>query len=284
VADFADHRVLRFNTPFTNGQSASVVLGQTNFTSNAAAAPPTASSLNSPASVTVDRSGNVWVADLENNRVLRYAPPFSNRQAASLVIGQPFFLSKSAPSPPTAASLRNPRGVTVDSNGHLWVVDLNNRILQYAPPFANGQPAAVVIGQSDFVSNSGPNPPTASSLAVPGGAVAFAGDRLWVADTGNNRVLAYAPASDTPPFADRLAPMSPPDFPLKVLVERGCAESFAGRCLRQDIVRLCVGGNCFIPLPPSPPPPCVRCDLGIGVATGAVLGAIGAWLLGRRRP
>jgi sugar lactone lactonase YvrE len=289
VTDDANNRVLRFNAPFTNGEPASMVLGQANFTSGSAATPPTASSLNSPSSVAVDSSGSVWVADFGNNRVLKYSSPVTNGQAAALVIGQTVFTSSSTPTSPSASSLRQPAGVAVDSNGHLWVTDRgNSRILEYDPPFANGQAASVVLGQSDLVSNALPAPPTASSLAGPLGAVASGAQQLWVADFGNNRVLAYTPAGDGGGGGrgggeGTLNPISPPDFPYKVTAEIKCVESFGPLCLQLQIVKLCVGGNCFGPLPPPTPPPCVRCLLGASFVAGALVGGIGAMVLIRRR-
>lgn len=288
VTDETNNRVLRFNAPFTNGGPASIVLGQPNFTSSSAATPPTASSLNSPESVAVDSSGSVWVADFGNNRVLKYSSPFTNGQAASVVIGQSVFTSGSTPTSPSASSLRQPAGVTVDSSGHLWVTDRgNSRILEYDAPFANAQAASVVLGQSDLVSNAMPAPPTASSLAGPWGAVAFSGQQLWVADHDNNRVLRYDPPSGDG-GRGRVGEgtgyqLSPADFPYKVTAEIKCTESFGPLCLQSQIVKLCVGGNCFSPLPPPNPPSCLRCFLGASFVAGALLGGIGAMVLMRRR-
>jgi sugar lactone lactonase YvrE len=285
VADTGNNRVLRFDAPFKNGQPASIVLGQPNFTSSSAATPPTASSLNRPQSVFVDASGNLWVADSWNHRVLRYSPPFTNGQAATTVIGQPFFTSASVPAASTAVSLRLPRGVHFDPSGSLYVTDANNRVLGYDPPFANGQAAATVLGQSDFVSVSNPSPPTASSMGAPYGAVAFAGRYLVVADATNNRVLGYTPPVVDTPVEGIL--ISPEDFPLKVTAEWGCAESLVGACLRRELIRLCVGGQCFGPPPPEPPI-CARCHVRNGAAAGAAggiaLGVVGMFMLGRRRP
>ena len=52
------------------------VLGQANFTTATAAT--TQSGMHYPSSVFIDSSGNAWVADYGNNRVLIYVPPFSN--------------------------------------------------------------------------------------------------------------------------------------------------------------------------------------------------------------
>jgi sugar lactone lactonase YvrE len=282
VADYDNSRVLRFDAPFTNGQPASIVLGQPDFTSSSAGTPPTASSLNKPESLAVDSAGNLWVADTANSRVLMYRPPFQNGQRASLVVGQALFNSSTAPNPPTAFSLRYPRSTRFDPSGSLWIADTSNRILGYDPPFANGQAAATVLGQADFVSVSAPNPPTASSLRFPFGPVAFSGRYLVVADTGNNRVLAYTPPVVAPtPIEGNI--ISPPDFPVKVTSEWGCAESLVGICLRREIIRLCVGGNCFGPMPPPTPPICARCHLGAGAAAGAALAVAGMFLFRRRR-
>lgn len=90
------------------------------------------------------------------------------------------------------------------------------------------------------------------------------------------------PPPAPPPDSANLVPMSPPDFPYKVTFEEQCVESIGRLCLRKEIVRVCVGGNCF--RPPTPPPPiCVRCALGAGLAAGAALAAVGAMLLARRR-
>ncbi len=72
VAD-GNNRVLEYHTPLTTDTVADVVLGQPNFTSNTANnGGVSASSLYGPHGVAVDTAGNVYVADLYNNRVLVY--------------------------------------------------------------------------------------------------------------------------------------------------------------------------------------------------------------------
>jgi len=77
VADFANHRVLRYHSSNGNccgspSATADVVLGQTGFTSNVPGSG--LNQLNSPAAVRVDASGNVYVADSANNRILIFQP------------------------------------------------------------------------------------------------------------------------------------------------------------------------------------------------------------------
>jgi NHL repeat len=58
-----------------------------------------------------------------------------NNAAADLVLGQPNFTTNTFPTPlPSANSLRDPRGVAIDSNtGKVFISDsANNRILRYS--------------------------------------------------------------------------------------------------------------------------------------------------------
>src|SRR5438045_490710 len=55
---------------FSNGEAASVVLGQVDFTHNGVATNRTGMSF--PRDVAFDSSGNVWVADTLNNRFLEF--------------------------------------------------------------------------------------------------------------------------------------------------------------------------------------------------------------------
>jgi YVTN family beta-propeller protein len=79
--------------------------------------------------------------------------------------------------------------------------------------------------------------------------------------------------------------VSPHDFPYKVTFETKCTSSLAGVCLRRDVIRVCVGGNCFDVPPRTTGPICVRCWVGVGALGGAAVGALGAGMVfyARRR-
>jgi len=198
--------------PATTGTTtAERILGQSDFGANAASGGETG--LSGPASIALDGNGNsahLYVADTRNNRVLGYrdAAAFSNGAAADLVVGQQNFCSTAcnAGGKAGAATLCSPSGVAVDSEGNLYVADSgNNRVTEYADPFsafaADQQSAGFiaerVFGQADLTSTGcnqskgGFGSPTAATLCSPRG-LAFDGEeRLYVADSGNNRVLGY---------------------------------------------------------------------------------------------
>lgn len=59
----------------SNGQAASLVIGQPNFTSSATTpvTQPAATSLNQPTGIAFDSGGNLWVADWSEGRILQYS-------------------------------------------------------------------------------------------------------------------------------------------------------------------------------------------------------------------
>ena len=217
VADTNTNRVLIWNTfPSTINAAPNVVLGQTNFTSAAAAL--TQTSLTLPEGVWI-QNGVLFVADTFNDRILIWRHiPTQNGQPADLILGQANFTTdvKSKPEsnnavyPTTTASLLlSPTSVTSDGT-HLYVADLgNNRVLIWNTAFVNGQlnlimdqPADVVVGQP-LMTTSVPNwssqmcgtttdnsAPCAPTLNNPRFALSD-GTRLYIADSGNDRVLIF---------------------------------------------------------------------------------------------
>jgi sugar lactone lactonase YvrE len=171
----------------SNGQAASLVLGQANLTSNNTVA--TTTELNLPNALAFDSSGNLWVADQSNNRVLEYKAPFSTHEAATLVIGQSSFTSSGTAT--TSTGLSGPTGLAFDSGHNLWVVDMgNSRVLEYKAPFSTGEAATLVIGQAGFTS-SDYSTTNSTDLSYATGLAFDSSGNLWVADQGNDRVVEY---------------------------------------------------------------------------------------------
>ena len=191
VADWLNNRVLIYNNiPETNGAAADVVVGQQNFDTSDFGAGPRA--LRRPHSVSVSSNGfRMMIADTLNNRVLIYnSIPTENGVAADVVLGQPNFDGSMA-LPTAANTLHSPMSATTTTDGQrLIVTDLgNNRVLIYSSnPTENGAEANVVVGQPDFTSNAPGN--TETSLNFPRYAYSD-GERLLIADSGNNRILIY---------------------------------------------------------------------------------------------
>ena len=142
-------------------------------------------------------SGPLFVCDTGHHRLLVWnTAPTRDRMAADLVIGQPDFVSegRNGKSSVGAASLNVPTGVAA-SDGILAVADAwNHRVLiWHGYPTRSNQPADVVLGQADFAggaANRGTRIASADNLNWCYG-VALEGQALYVADTGNRRVLKW---------------------------------------------------------------------------------------------
>ena len=197
VADRNAHRVLVFQLSGSddfNGtgidRRADVVIGQGDF--HAAGPGTTATSLRNPAGLAYDPTGDrLFVADTDNNRVLVFntANP-TNGMAASLVLGQADFVTGT---PATSATgLRGPVGLRYLGGDRLAVADEgNHRVLVHAAAvgtIASGQAATLAIGQQNLTNGS--SGLAQNRLTLPKG-VTGGDNRLFVADTGNHRVLVF---------------------------------------------------------------------------------------------
>jgi len=186
-------------------ESASLVLGQDTFTSstnNAGAnlGQASSNSLSGPKGITSDGT-RLFIADTNNNRVLVWSSiPQNNKQAADIVLGQADLISNSPNQNGSAScgTLSFPTGVHVNGD-RLFIADsLNHRVLVYndVRTLTTGQVADAVIGHkicSDTSSNHFSDTEITISertLNYPT-AVYFDGAKIFIADTGNNRVLIY---------------------------------------------------------------------------------------------
>ncbi len=217
--------------PTSNNAPADVVVGQQSFnTTLLPGNTPNAKSMRGPQGVWI-QNGRLYVSDTQNNRVLIFNRiPTSNGAAADVVLGQPDFTTFVEPdltqqkNNVTANQVLNP--VAVSSDGvHLFVTDLGyNRVLIWnSIPTANGQAADVAVGQPDLTSSvanygfktdpadttnkqtpvlctdsngtdaqGNPTYPNSckATVSFPRFALA-AGNRLFIADGGNDRVLVF---------------------------------------------------------------------------------------------
>ena len=224
VADRENDRVLIFeNVASGSFAAASWVLGQETLVSESqpdptrrGAVPPTASTLRAPADVAFDPATNrLFVSDTENHRILVWTELFfadagrlalENGRAADFALGQPTVVEGRAnrgQSTPSALSLSSPSGLSIDA-GRLAVADTgNHRVLVFStlPEEGSVLPSAV-LGQIVFdagAANAGATSPDATTLSAPRD-VLLSSDftlpvgagALFVADTGNHRVVVYA--------------------------------------------------------------------------------------------
>jgi DNA-binding beta-propeller fold protein YncE len=198
VSDSGNNRVLVYTLTGGNlisSKTPANVLGQPDFISCGAAT--TQSGMNTPSGMDFDATNNrLFVADQNNNRVLVFnTSSITNGMNASYVLGQADFVTPTAAT--TQSGMSQPYDVKYDStNSRAFVADqVNNRVLVFdALPadIANGENASFELGQpSGGTAFTTATPATSQSgMSAPTG-LAYASNRIYVADQNNNRVLYF---------------------------------------------------------------------------------------------
>jgi len=125
---------------------------------------------------------------------------FNNFEAAKIVVGQPDFTSGSTTPSDIVAPGSNSSAVSVKGVLAVGSQTTNRVLIWNSVPTSNGEPADVVVGQTNFT-NTG-NGTSSDSLRNPNG-VTFSpdGNKLIVADSRNSRVLIWnsIPTSNNQP-------------------------------------------------------------------------------------
>lgn len=162
VGDPFNNRALEYDNPLTS-RVADRVFGQggsfTSGTCNLGGV--SASSLCGPRGVAVDLADRLYVADIDNSRVLEYQAPLTD-SVADRVFGQASFTGEACNSLGyNASSLCHPQDVAVDGAGNLYISDWSNsRVLEYdnpsldsdgdgAPDWSDNCPITANPGQQD---------------------------------------------------------------------------------------------------------------------------------------
>jgi NHL repeat len=201
VADTGNRRVLGWDNGIPDpGQPADIILGQPDAAhrdeNRGGAVGP--ASFRWPHDIT-GTDGLLLIADAGDHRLLGWSPEPNADRDADIVLGQSDFTSADEwpYGPHTGDRFRFPYAAQFDGfggpNERLAVADTaNNRILLWDGMPRDGRAADHVLGQPNLASN-GENRWTSvqrDTLCWPYG-ISLRGDRLAVADSGNNRVVVW---------------------------------------------------------------------------------------------
>ena len=143
----------------------------------------TSAALNLPSALAVDASGNVYIADTNNQRIRRITGTTITTIAGT---GEQNFTGDGGAA--TAATLDSPSGVAVDASGNVYIADRHNQRIR---EISAGNISTVSgSGTPDFAGSfSGDGSAAAvATLARPTGVAIDKAGRVYIADTNNQRV------------------------------------------------------------------------------------------------
>jgi uncharacterized protein (TIGR03437 family) len=153
----------------------------------------TSAELNRPQGVFVDASGNIYIADTENNRIRKV----STSGTITTVAGNGTGVYSGDGVAATSTGVASPNGVWVDASGNIFIANtLNSRIREVA---AGSGIITTVAGDGAPGFFGDGMPPTNAGLNHPGGVAVDASGDIFIADTGNDRIREVSLSTAPPP-------------------------------------------------------------------------------------
>ena len=169
------------------------------------------SSLSGPMGTAVDDSGNVYISDTANGRVLK----------------ETFTAGAYTESTVSTTSLTGPEGIALDGRGNLYIADAgSNRVIMEAPT-ATGYVAALI--------------PT-STLSSPNVVAVDAAGNIYIADSGNNRVLEEVRTNKG--YYETTVTTSPLNYPFSVAVDAN-SNVYVADMGNNRILKETISGNSY---------------------------------------
>lgn len=142
-----------------------------------------AAQLGNPYAVAVDGAGNEYVADNQNNVIRKITPAGVISTVAGNALAKPGYSGEGGPA--TSAQLNDPRGVAVTAAGDILISDTGNQRVRWID---HNFGTITTIAGNGIAGYNGDGPATGSSLNYPRGVAIDSGGKVYIADTGNNRV------------------------------------------------------------------------------------------------
>jgi sugar lactone lactonase YvrE len=177
IADTDNHRIRKIDT---NGIISTIAgTGTAGFLGDGQAA--VAAELNAPAAVAIDDSGNVYIADTNNNRVRKID---TNGIISTIAgTGAPGFPGEGEAA--ASAELNAPTGVAVDRSGNVYIADYRNHKIKKVDP--NGLISTIAgTGTAGPLGDGGPSKD--AELFNPYSVAIDKAGNLYIADQNNYKI------------------------------------------------------------------------------------------------
>jgi hypothetical protein len=145
----------------------------------------TAAALYYPTGVAVDNAGALYIADSNNDRVRRVAPPTVPTLTLSTVAGTGT-AGYNGDGVATTANLYSPQGVAVDTAGNVYIADTSNDRIRKVAAGTGVISTVAGIGVGGYTGENGPA--TSARINGPVGMAVDAAGNFYFADYYNQRV------------------------------------------------------------------------------------------------
>src|SRR5206468_1646497 len=164
--------------------------------------PAAAAQLNNPVGMALDPAGNLYIADLTNNRIRKV----TSGGTISTYAGSGSFPFSGDGRPATDAQRCVPGGVAPDPAGNLYIADHDNSRIRKVTP---GCTISTYAGSGSSTFSGAGGPSTAAQRSIPVGVALDPAGNLYIADQGNSRIRKVTPGgtistyagTDTPGFS-----------------------------------------------------------------------------------
>jgi sugar lactone lactonase YvrE len=150
--------------------------------------PATSAQLNGPQAVTLDASGNIYIADTGNNVIRKISGTTITTVAGNGTQCNPATSSLCGDGgAATSAKLNTPTDVKLDSSGNIYIADQADFVVREVSASSgviSNVAGSYAAGYSPTAGNSGPA--TSAQLNIPQAIALDSSGNIYIADTGNN--------------------------------------------------------------------------------------------------
>jgi hypothetical protein len=184
IVDYGDHRIRKVAT---NGIISTIAgTGTAGFSGDGAAA--TAAQLYHPGGIAIDAAGNLYIADISNQRIRK----ITSAGIISTVAGNGSATYAGDGFLATSASIQNAEGVTVDAAGNIYIVDTNNGRIRKV---TTSGIITTIAGNGTLGYSGDGGQATAAKIYNPTEVAFDAAGNLYIADGWNGRIRKVNTAS-----------------------------------------------------------------------------------------